>query len=75
MAILIRPRKGAKLRKYWNWYHHFSGRIMVIFAISNVIYGIHLGMEGLSWSVAYGVIVAVLFIASIYLEIKLGSQR
>ncbi|KAF3781573.1 SNF2 domain-containing protein CLASSY 2 [Nymphaea thermarum] len=26
-SLLIRPGKTSKLRKYWNWYHHWVGRI------------------------------------------------
>lgn len=75
MALLVRPQKGSKVRKYWNWYHHNAGRIMIIFIISNIFYGIHLGMEGPSWYGTYAVIVAILFIGAIILEIRLWKQR
>lgn len=75
MAVLIRPKKGSKPRKYWNWYHHNAGRILVIFAISNIFYGIRLGMEGSSWYGTYAVIVALMVIVAIILEIRLWRQR
>ena len=75
MAVLIRPKKGSKPRKYWNWYHHNAGRIMVIFAISNIFYGIRLGMEGSSWYGTYAVILALMLIVAIVLEIRLCRQR
>ncbi|CAO2818936.1 unnamed protein product [Amaranthus hypochondriacus] len=75
MAVLIRPKKGSKPRKYWNWYHHNAGRIMIILAISNIFYGIRLGMEGSSWYGTYAVILALMFIVAIVLEIRLCRQR
>ncbi|CAB4321395.1 unnamed protein product [Prunus armeniaca] len=54
MAILVRPEKESKTRKYWNWYHQGVGRILIIFAIANVFYGIHLGEKGKAWNAGYG---------------------
>uniref|UniRef100_A0A803MFM9 Cytochrome b561 and DOMON domain-containing protein n=2 Tax=Chenopodium quinoa TaxID=63459 RepID=A0A803MFM9_CHEQI len=75
MALLIRPKKGTKPRKYWNWYHHNAGRILVILAISNIFYGIRLGMEGSSWYGTYAVILALMVLVAIVLEIRLWRQR
>lgn len=74
-ALLLRPQKGSKFRKYWNWYHHNAGRILVILAISNIFYGIHLGMEGPSWYGTYAVILVILVIAAIAMEIRSWRQR
>ncbi|GMH20853.1 hypothetical protein Nepgr_022695 [Nepenthes gracilis] len=74
MAILARPEKGTKWRKYWNWCHYFTGRMLMIFAVANAFYGIHLGMEGPSWTDAYAATLAVLFIAAVLLEFKMRSQ-
>ncbi|GMH20852.1 hypothetical protein Nepgr_022694 [Nepenthes gracilis] len=71
MAILARPEKGTKWRKYWNWCHYFTGRMLMIFAVANAFYGIHLGMEGPSWTDAYAATLAVLFIAAVLLEFKM----
>ncbi|MBA0617825.1 hypothetical protein Godav_027243, partial [Gossypium davidsonii] len=50
------PGKESKVRKYWNWYHHNGGRIVILIAIANVFYGIHLGEDdGTSWNAAYAV--------------------
>lgn len=70
LALLARPDKDSKYRKYWNWYHHNVGRVMIILAISNIFYGIHLGKAGSSWNVGYGFAVAVLALAAIGLEVK-----
>ncbi|KAL2935672.1 hypothetical protein RDABS01_018790 [Bienertia sinuspersici] len=75
MALFIRPKKGSKPRKYWNLYHHNAGRIMIIFAVSNIFYGIQLGMEGPSWYATYAVILAIMVVVAIVLEIRLWKQR
>lgn len=70
MAILARPEKGSKVREYWNWYHHNVGRILIIFAIANIFYGIHLGEKGDKWNIGYGIIIGLLFVILIVLEIR-----
>ncbi|KAK9747778.1 hypothetical protein RND81_02G014400 [Saponaria officinalis] len=74
-ALLVRPQKGTKMRKYWNLYHHNAGKVLVVLAISNVFYGIQLGMEGGSWYGTYAVIVALLFVSAIVFEIRLRRRR
>uniref|UniRef100_A0A1J3I3R4 Cytochrome b561 and DOMON domain-containing protein n=1 Tax=Noccaea caerulescens TaxID=107243 RepID=A0A1J3I3R4_NOCCA len=70
LALLARPDKQSKYRKYWNWYHHNVGRVLIILAISNIFYGIHLAKAGSSWNAGYGFAVAVLALAAIGLEVK-----
>ncbi|CAH8291100.1 unnamed protein product [Eruca vesicaria subsp. sativa] len=70
LALLARPDKDSKYRKYWNWYHHNIGRVMIILAISNIFYGIHLAEAGSSWNGGYGFVVAALALAAIGLEVK-----
>ncbi|CAH8259726.1 unnamed protein product [Arabidopsis lyrata] len=70
LALLARPDKQSKYRKYWNWYHHNIGRIMIILAISNIFYGIHLAKAGSSWNGGYGFAVAVLALTAIGLEVR-----
>jgi len=71
LAIIFRPGTKSKIRKYWNWYHHNVGRILVIFAILNTFYGLHLGGEGSKWFLGYGVTIAVLVIVFVFLEIRM----
>jgi len=71
LAIILRPGRESKIRKYWNWYHHNVGRILIIFAILNTFYGLHLGGEGSKWFLAYGLILVVLLIVSVCLEIRM----
>lgn len=41
-ALLFRPKKTHKLRKYWKSYHHFVGYTCVIISVVNVFEGISL---------------------------------
>ncbi|KAF8402354.1 hypothetical protein HHK36_013308 [Tetracentron sinense] len=75
MALLGRPDKASKVRKYWNWYHYSLGSILIVFAISNVFYGIHLGGAGSGWKVGYGSVLAILFLVAIVLEVKLWMRK
>jgi hypothetical protein len=75
MALLARPDKESKLRKYWNWYHHTVGRILIIFTIANIFYGIRLGETGKSWSAGYGVVLVVLFIITVALELRFWIRK
>ena len=73
MALLARPNKASKVRRYWNWYHHNTGRVLIILAIANIFYGIHLGREGNAWTVSYGVVLAVILFIAVIFEIRLWS--
>lgn len=75
MALLARPDKMHKFRKYWNWYHYSVGRVLLVFAIANVFYGIHLGGEGKGWTVGYAVVLCILFITSTFCEYKLWVRN
>lgn len=74
MALLGRPKKESKVRKYWNLYHHNLGRILIILAIANIFYGIKLGKEGSGWNIGYGIVLAVLFTMAITFETQLCSR-
>ncbi|KAK3184619.1 hypothetical protein Dsin_031905 [Dipteronia sinensis] len=75
MAFLARPNKESKVRKYWNWYHYTVGRILIIFAISNVFYGIHLGEKGTGWRAGYAVVISFLILFAIILEIRMRMRK
>ncbi|GKU97812.1 hypothetical protein SLEP1_g10897 [Rubroshorea leprosula] len=75
MAFLARPNKTSKVRKYWNWYHYSVGRILMVFAIANIFYGIHLGKEGHRWTAGYAVVIALLFLIAIVLEIRMWMTK
>jgi hypothetical protein len=68
LALLFRPEKDAKMRKYWNWGHQWIGRLLIFLAAVNIVYGIHLAEAGNSWKVGYGFVVAILLVSVIALE-------
>ncbi|XP_073108932.1 cytochrome b561 and DOMON domain-containing protein At3g61750 [Elaeis guineensis] len=74
IAFFLRPNKDSKIRKYWNWYHHWTGRLALFFAAVNIVLGIQVGDAGSSWKVGYGFNLAVLLIASIILEVLLWTR-
>ncbi|CAN0884787.1 Cytochrome b561 and DOMON domain-containing protein At3g61750 [Linum grandiflorum] len=74
LAFFVRPNKDSKIRKYWNWYHSWSGRAALFFAAVNVVLGIHVGHAGTTWKVMYGLILAAILLAVISLE-TLGWLR
>ncbi|KAJ6723910.1 hypothetical protein OIU74_008298 [Salix koriyanagi] len=75
MAFLARPGKSSKVRKYWNWYHHSAGGILIVLAAANVFYGIHLARKGREWNVGYGVVLAILFVIAVLLEVRLWVRK
>lgn len=69
MAFFIRPEKDSKHRKYWNWYHHYVGRIALFFGCLNIFLGIQLANAGTSWKIGYGFVLAAIILTSIVLEV------
>ncbi|THU43993.1 hypothetical protein C4D60_Mb02t02690 [Musa balbisiana] len=68
MAVLMRPKKEAKARKYWNWYHHNVGRAAIVCAVANIFYGLRLAKEARDWSYGYGIFVGVWVVVCFVLE-------
>lgn len=75
MALLARPDKESKVRKYWNWYHHTMGRVLIIFVVANIFYGIHLGEKGKGWTASYAVVIGILFLTAVFLELKIWFRK
>jgi hypothetical protein len=71
LAFLARPDKGSKVRRYWNWYHHYVGRAAVACAIANVFIGLSIAHEAAALSAFYGIFLAVWVLASVVLEVRL----
>lgn len=69
LAFFLRPNKDSKYRKYWNWYHHWAGRLVLFFAAINIVVGIKVGGAGNSWKIGYGFNLAILLITIITLEV------
>lgn len=69
LATMLRPHKEAKTRKYWNWCHQWFGRILLVFVVVNIFYGIHLSNAKKIWNIGYGASIGFIFL--IYLMIEL----
>lgn len=67
-AVLIRPKKEAKLRRYWNWGHGWTGRVALVIGVVNIFVGIHVANASSTWKVAYGVVLAFELLAVVILE-------
>ncbi|EES03440.1 cytochrome b561 and DOMON domain-containing protein At3g61750 [Sorghum bicolor] len=74
LAIFLRPNKDSKYRKFWNWYHHWVGRLALFFAAINIVLGIKVGGAGNSWKIGYGFNLAILLITIITLEVLLWTR-
>lgn len=68
LAFFLRPNKDAKIRMYWNWYHHWCGRVALFFAALNITIGINIGHAGNDWKIGYGFLLAVVLLSVIILE-------
>ncbi|KAL7124610.1 hypothetical protein ABFS83_14G060600 [Erythranthe nasuta] len=75
MAVLARPDKEAKLRKYWNWYHFGVGRLLIFLAAINVFYGIHLGKAGSGWNAGFAAFLIIVFILTVIFELKICFKK
>jgi len=70
LAILARPDKTSKVRRFWNWYHHNIGRATILLAIGNIFLGLSIAQEISAYIVSYGVFVAVWVVAIAAFEMK-----
>jgi hypothetical protein len=70
MALLARPVRSNKLRKYWNGLHHNIGRLAIGFGIGNIFLGLSIANERNSWYIAYGVCLGAWVVAVLSLEIR-----
>ncbi|XP_062208692.1 cytochrome b561 and DOMON domain-containing protein At3g07570-like [Phragmites australis] len=68
MALLARPAKETKARRYWNWYHHNVGRVAIALGVANIFYGLSLAKEGQEWSYGYGILVGIFAVVYLVLE-------
>lgn len=70
MALVLRPKVDAKVRRYWNWYHGGVGRLAIFLAVVNVFLGISMAEHTEnSFKVAYIAILSIEFLAFIILEV------
>lgn len=69
LAFFLRPNREAKIRKFWNWYHHWVGRLALFFGALNIVLGIQIGGAGNDWKIGYGFLLGVVIVAVIVLEV------
>lgn len=66
LAMVLRPKRGSKHRRYWNMYHHTVGYATIILSIVNIFEGLDLLQPESKWKDAYiGVLVALAVIAAL----------
>ncbi|XP_010469118.1 PREDICTED: cytochrome b561 and DOMON domain-containing protein At3g61750-like [Camelina sativa] len=70
LAFFARPQKETKMRRYWNWYHHWIGRISLFFGAVNIVLGIRMANNGGDgWKIGYGFVLSLTLLAFVVLEI------
>jgi hypothetical protein len=74
LALLFRPKKDAKLRQFWNWYHESVGRITLILAVGNIFLGMHMADAQHSLRVGYAIILTLELLATLVLEFMVWLQ-
>ncbi|KAF0920488.1 hypothetical protein E2562_035382 [Oryza meyeriana var. granulata] len=74
LAFLARPDKSSKVRRYWNWYHHYVGRAAVACAAVNIFIGLHIAQEANAARAAYGIFLVVVALIAVFLEVKIWRR-
>lgn len=69
LAVVLRPHKDNKWRKYWNVYHHLIGYTTILLIVVNVITGIDILDPGNRYRIAYFAYIAFLVAVSAVLEV------
>lgn len=75
LAFFLRPDKDAKIRRYWNWYHSWVGRLTLFFGAINIVLGTEAGHAGNEWKIGYGFLVSLVIAAVIVLEVLFRMKR
>ncbi|EOA14910.1 hypothetical protein CARUB_v10028240mg [Capsella rubella] len=75
LALKARPDKDHKYRKYWNWYHHTMGYIVIILSVYNIYKGLAILQPGSSWKIAYSSIIGVIGLFAAVMEILQFKTR
>lgn len=75
MAFFLRPNKDSKIRKIWNLYHSWFGRMALFFAALNIVLGMQAAGAGSDWKIGYGFLVSIIVVAVIVLEVLAYLKR
>ncbi|XP_027335955.1 cytochrome b561 and DOMON domain-containing protein At3g61750-like [Abrus precatorius] len=74
-AFFLRPNKDSKMRKIWNWYHSWFGRLALLFAAINIVLGMQAAGAGSDWKIGYGFLVGTVVVTAIVLEVLAYLKR
>ena len=69
LSGFLRPKKDAKVRIYWNVFHHVIGFATIIIIIVNIFEGIHVLQPDSKWKKIYIIVIAILAAISLVMEI------
>ncbi|XP_028791073.1 cytochrome b561 and DOMON domain-containing protein At3g61750 isoform X2 [Neltuma alba] len=75
LAFFLRPNKDSKIRKYWNWYHSWFGRLALFFAALNILLGMQAAGAGSDWRIGYGFLLSIVIVAVIVFEVLAYLKR
>ncbi|CAE6076738.1 unnamed protein product [Arabidopsis arenosa] len=75
LALKARLDKNHKYRKYWNWYHHTVGYIVIVLSIYNIYKGLSILQPGSGWKIAYTTIICCIAAFAIVMEILQFKKR
>ncbi|XP_024392891.1 cytochrome b561 and DOMON domain-containing protein At3g61750 [Physcomitrium patens] len=70
-ALLYRPHKDSKRRKYWIWMHSWFGRMALFLAAVNILLGLWMAKAEKDFRVSYIAILIIELVAFIFLELFL----
>lgn len=68
-ALLLRPSKDHKYRRFWNFYHHAVGYAVIVLSIINIFKGFEILSPAEKWKNAYIGIISSLGAIAFILEI------
>lgn len=68
-ALLLRPKKDHKFRRYWNVYHHSLGYTVIVLSILNMFKGFDILRPDNKWKRAYIIVISTLGGITVVLEI------
>jgi membrane protein YdbS with pleckstrin-like domain len=73
VAFLIRPKPQSRYRKFWNLWHWWLGRLVLVAALGNFFFGLWLVGSSPPWYIgAAAIICAWIFIG--FLKVRAGAR-
>ncbi|XLR42429.1 hypothetical protein HN51_020622 [Arachis hypogaea] len=75
LALFLRPNKDSKIRRIWNLYHNWFGRLAMLFATMNIVLRIQAAGAGKEWKIGYGILFGITVVVAIVLEVLAYLKR